>query len=56
MFKKIEIWILYLTILLGILFAIGFGVLVRQGIEGVTKTDNIDISFLTRPAVVMVKP
>ena len=27
MFKKIEIWILYLTILLSILFAVGFGVL-----------------------------
>lgn len=51
MFKKIEIWILYLTILLSILFAIGFGVLVRQGIEGITKTGNVDISFLTSPAV-----
>ena len=30
MFKKIEIWILYLTILLSILFAIGFGALVRH--------------------------
>jgi hypothetical protein len=55
MFKKIEIWILYLTILISILFVIGFGVLVRQGIEGVTKTDNIDISFLTRPAVYIAR-
>ena len=38
MFKKIEIWILYLTILLSILFSIGFGVLVRQEIEGITKS------------------
>ena len=37
MFKKIEIWILYLTILLSILFAIGFGVLVRQELVGSTK-------------------
>ena len=41
MFKKIEIWILYLTILLSILFsilfAIGFGVLVRQELVGSVK-------------------
>ena len=37
MFKKIEIWILYLTILFGILFAIGFGVLVRQELVGKIK-------------------
>ena len=32
------------------LFAIAFGVLVRQEIEGTTKTGNIDISFLSKPA------
>ncbi|SVC73471.1 uncharacterized protein METZ01_LOCUS326325, partial [marine metagenome] len=37
MFKKIEIWILYLTILLSFLFAIGFGALVRQELVGLTK-------------------
>jgi hypothetical protein len=37
MFKKIEIWILYLTILLGALFAIGFGILVRQELVGSIK-------------------
>ena len=37
MFKKIEAWILYLTILLSILFAIGFGVLVRQELVGSIK-------------------
>jgi len=51
MFKKIEIWVLYLVILLSILFAIGFGILVRQGIEGTTKFGIIDISFLSKPAV-----
>ncbi len=50
MFKKIEIWILYLTIIIGFIFAIGFGVLVRQETEGITKKGNIDISFLTKPA------
>ena len=37
MFKKIEIWILYLVLLLGIPFAIGFGFLVRQELLGVKK-------------------
>ena len=37
MFKKIEIWVLYLTILLGFLFAVGFGVLVRQELVGEVK-------------------
>jgi hypothetical protein len=36
-FKKIEIWILYLTILLSIICAVGFGVLVRQELVGTTK-------------------
>ena len=55
MFKKIEIWILYLTILLSILLAIGFGVLVRQEIEGTTKKGNIDISFLSKPAAYIAR-
>lgn len=50
MFKKIEIWILYLTILLSILFGLGFGVLVRQEIEGLTKLGSIDIGFLSKTA------
>ena len=37
MFKKIEIWILYLAMLIGILFAVGFGVLVRQELVGSIK-------------------
>ena len=37
MFKKIEIWILYLVIILSILFAIAFGSLVRQELVGETK-------------------
>lgn len=46
MFKKIEIWILYLTILLSILFAIGFGTLVRQELVGVTKAGWISKTAL----------
>ncbi len=37
MFKKIEIWILYLTLLGSLIFAIFFGVLVRQELVGSTK-------------------
>ena len=33
MFKKIEAWILYLTILIGLLFSIFFGLLVYQEIQ-----------------------
>ena len=51
MFKKIEIWILYLVIFLGAPFALSFGVLVRQELEGMTKSGIVDISFLTKPAL-----
>ena len=37
MFKKIEIWILYLIMFLGIPITIGFGILVRQEISGSIK-------------------
>ena len=38
MFKKIEIWILYLVVLLGFPIILVFGVLVRQETEGTTKS------------------
>tara|TARA_B100000795_G_scaffold215884_1_gene169748 strand:+ start:139 stop:1536 length:1398 start_codon:yes stop_codon:yes gene_type:complete len=47
MFRRIEIWILYLTILLSILFAIGFGVLVRQELVGSIKAGWVSKSALT---------
>ena len=37
MFKKIEIWILYLVILICILLILSFGILVRQELVGSTK-------------------
>ena len=46
MFKKIEIWIFYLTILLSILFATGFGVLVRQELAGSIKAGWISKTAL----------
>ena len=50
MFKKIEIWILYLTILLSILFAIGFGVLVRQELVG-----SIKVGWVSKTALNLVE-
>lgn len=47
MFKKIEIWILYLTLLFSILFAVGFGVLVRQELVGSIKAGWLSKSALT---------
>jgi hypothetical protein len=47
MFKKIEIWILYLVLLLSILFAVGFGVLVRQELVGETKAGWVSKAALT---------
>ena len=46
MFKKIEIWILYLTIIISIIFAVGFGVLVRQELVG-----NIKAGWLSKTAL-----
>ena len=50
MFKKIEAWILYLTILTGLLFSIFFGWLVYQEL-GV----NIRFPFLSKTAVFLVE-
>ena len=47
MFKKVEIWILYLVIILSILFAIGFGTLVRQELVGQTKAGWISKTALS---------
>ena len=47
MFKKIEAWILYLTILLSILFAVGFGTLVRQELVGSIKAGWVSKTALT---------
>ena len=46
MFKKIEIWILYLIILISFLFAIGFGTLVRQELVGSIKAGWISKTAL----------
>ena len=50
MFKKIEIWILYLTILFCILFAVGFGFLVRQELVG-----NIKVGWVSKTALMLAE-
>lgn len=47
MFKKIEIWILFLVILLSILLVFGFGVLVRQELVGSIKAGWISKTALS---------
>ena len=51
MFKKIEIWILYLTILLSIIFAIGFGALVRHEMLGGTGLKSIGLGWVSKTAL-----
>ena len=46
MFKKIEIWILYLVIFLGLPVAVSFGVLVRQELVGTQKLGKLSKSAL----------
>ena len=46
MFKKIEIWILYLVVLLGIPATIFFGVLVRQELVSRNKLGLVSKSAL----------
>ena len=46
MFKKIEIWILYLVVLLGIPLTISFGVLVRQELVGKIKLGRVSKTAL----------
>ncbi len=46
MFQKIEMWVLYLTIILSTLFAIGFGTLVRQELVGHIKAGRISKAAL----------
>jgi len=55
MFKKIEIWILYLTILLSILFAVGFGSLVRHEILGGKTLKSINLGWIPETALFLAE-
>ena len=46
MFKKIEIWILYLVVLLSIPITISFGILVRQELKGSIKLGRVSKTAL----------
>ena len=46
MFKRIEIWVLYLFVLVSVIFTISFGVLVRQELVGTTKAGKISKAAL----------
>ena len=57
MFKKIEAWILYLVLLLGLLTTLGFGVLVKQELVGRKKFGNISklALFLVEAPIYVIK-
>ena len=57
MFKKIEIWILYLVLLLGIPVSIGFGLLVRQELVGSIKLGRVSKTalFITEIPITLKK-
>lgn len=50
MFSKVEIWILYLVVLIGVLITIAFGILVRQELVG-----SIKLGHLSRAALVVAE-
>ncbi len=51
MFKKIEIWILYSVILVGVIFTIGFGALVRYELLGGQVLKSINAEWLPKVAL-----
>ena len=51
MFKKIEIWVLYLVILFSILFAVGFGALVRHEMLGGKSLESIGLGWVSETAL-----
>ena len=55
MFKKIEIWILFLVVLLGLPVIIGFGSLVRHEIIGGKKLGRISILMKKRVSISPLK-
>ncbi len=56
MFKKIDIWVLYLTILTGFLFSIFFGWLVYQEFQANQRIDDHQrFPFLSKTAVFLVE-
>jgi len=54
MFKKIEIWVLYLVVILGLCFSIGFGILVRQELVGTVKLGYVSKWAVTLAEIPLV--
>ena len=50
MFKKVEVWIIYLVSLLNVAFTLFFGVLVRQELVGTQK-----LGFISKAALFVVE-
>lgn len=55
MFKKIEIWVLYLVLLFSIIFAVGFGVLVRHEMLGGVGLSKINMGWLSKTALTLAE-
>jgi hypothetical protein len=53
--KKVPLWFLLSTVIVMLFFSFGVGVLVRQGLEGITKTSNFSIRGLTNPLIELTR-
>ena len=51
MFKKVEIWVVYLILLLGIIFTIIFGALLRHELLGGKTFKNVGLGFIPESAL-----
>jgi hypothetical protein len=54
-FKKVEIWVLYLIILLSIILAIGFGALVRHELLGGKGLKSIGLGWVSETALFLAE-
>jgi hypothetical protein len=54
-FKKVEIWVLYLIILLSIILAIGFGALVRHELVGGKALKSIGLGWVSETALFLAE-
>lgn len=55
MFKKIELWILYLIVLLGFPFAVSFGALVRHEMLGGVGLRSINAGWISKNALFLAE-
>lgn len=55
MFKKVEIWVVYLILLLGIVFTIFFGALVKHELAGGKIFKNIGLGWIPETALFLAE-